>query len=62
MPVVWDETKVLSAELGQHLVIAKRHGADWQAMHYLKKTREVRKGDTVKIKMFRNGGYAASLK
>ena len=103
VPVVWDETKVLSAELGQHLVIARRNGenwflggitaerrrpleleitldflpegktftltsyedgpnADWQAMHYLKKTRQVRKGDTVKIKMFRNGGYAASLK
>jgi alpha-glucosidase len=103
VPVVWDETKVLSAELGQHLVIARRNGenwflggitaerrrpleleitldflpegktftltsyedgpnADWQAMHYLKKTRQVRKGDKVKIKMFRNGGYAASLK
>ena len=103
VPVLWDETKALSAELGQYLVVAKRSGdnwfiggitaerrhpleleitldflpegktftltsyedgpnADWQAMHYLKKTRQVRKGDTVKIKMYRNGGYAASLK
>lgn len=35
--------------------------ADRQAMHYTKNVREVRKGDTVKIRMVRNGGYAASL-
>ena len=35
--------------------------ADRQAMHYVKNVREVRKGDTVKIRMVRNGGYAASL-
>lgn len=33
-----------------------------QAMHYVKNVREVRKGDTVRIRMARNGGYAASLK
>jgi hypothetical protein len=27
----------------------------------VKKTREVRKGDVVKVKMMRNGGYAATL-
>ena len=36
--------------------------ADRQAMHYVKNVREVRKGDVVKIRMVRNGGYAASLK
>jgi alpha-glucosidase len=36
--------------------------AAWQAMHYLKKVRQVRKGDKVTVKMYRNGGYAASLK
>ena len=36
--------------------------ADRQAMHYVKKERRVSKGDVVKIKMMRNGGYAAELK
>ena len=35
--------------------------ADRQSMHYTMNVREVRKGDTVKIRMVRNGGYAASL-
>lgn len=103
VPVLWDDTKVLKAKLGDHLVVAKRNGEEWfvggmtaerkdpielevvldflpegktftltsyedglnadrQAMHYVKNIREVRKGDVVKIKMVRNGGYAASLK
>ena len=33
-----------------------------QAMHYVKNVREVRKNDTIKIRMTRNGGYAAILK
>ena len=102
VPVLWDETKVLDAKLGEHLVLAKRNADKWylggmtaerkeplemdvvldflpegktykltsfedgsnadrQAMHYTKNVREVRKGDTVKIRMVRNGGYAASL-
>lgn len=32
-----------------------------QAMHYTKNTRKVRKGDTVKVRMARNGGYAAVI-
>jgi alpha-glucosidase len=101
-PVVWDDTKVLSAKLGDHALVAKKSGQQWflggicgerenaleleitldflpegqtftltsfedginadrQAMHYVKKTREVRKGDVVKVKMMRNGGYAATL-
>ena len=103
VPQLWDDTKVLSAELGEHLVVAKRNGDEWfiggisaehkepiemdvpldflpegrsltitsfedginadrQAMHYVKKSREVRKGDTIRIRMMRNGGYAAVIK
>ncbi|MFA1541441.1 glycoside hydrolase family 97 protein [Actinomadura monticuli] len=29
VPVTWDETKVLSSGIGDHLVIARRSGADW---------------------------------
>ncbi|MFB4305279.1 glycoside hydrolase family 97 protein [Actinomadura sp. GTD37] len=29
VPVTWDETKVLSADIGDHLVVARRSGADW---------------------------------
>lgn len=36
--------------------------ADRQAMHYAKKSREVHKGDTIRIRMMRNGGYAAVIK
>ena len=102
MPVLWDDTKVLEAKLGDYLVVAKKDGEKWflggitaerdqpleleialdflpegktftltsfedgvnadrQAMHYVKNERQVNKGDVVKIKMVRNGGYAASL-
>ena len=103
VPVVWDDTRVLSARLGDHLLVAKRNGEEWflggitgerkealelevtldflpdgqtftltsfedginadrQAMHYTTSTRQVRKGDKIKVKMVRNGGYAASIK
>ncbi|MBE6296351.1 MAG: glycoside hydrolase family 97 protein [Bacteroidales bacterium] len=103
VPQLWDDTKVLSAKLGEHLVVAKRNGDEWfiggisaehkepiemdvpldflpegrsltitsfedginadrQAMHYVKKSREVHKGDTIRIRMMRNGGYAAVIK
>ena len=39
-----------------------RAPADMQAMHYVKNERQVKKGDVVKMKMVRNGGYAAVLK
>ncbi|MBQ1856970.1 MAG: glycoside hydrolase family 97 C-terminal domain-containing protein, partial [Bacteroidales bacterium] len=35
--------------------------ADVQAMDYRKNTRTVSKGDTVKIEMVRNGGFAAVI-
>lgn len=103
IPQLWDDTEVLSAKLGEHLVVAKRSGDEWfiggisaehkepiemdvpldflpegksltitsfedginadrQAMHYVKKSMEVRKGDTIRIRMMRNGGYAAVIK
>ncbi|MBO5699313.1 MAG: glycoside hydrolase family 97 protein [Bacteroidaceae bacterium] len=102
VPVLWDETKVLSAKLGDHVVVAKRSAEKWfiggmtaerkeplelevkldflpegssftltsfedgvnadrQAMHYVKREQQVRRGDVVKIRMVRNGGYAAVI-
>jgi alpha-glucosidase len=29
VPVVWDDTRVLSGVVGEHLVVARRSGADW---------------------------------
>jgi alpha-glucosidase len=29
MPTLWDETKVIAAKMGDYVVIARRHGADW---------------------------------
>lgn len=31
VPTVWDETRVLAARLGEHVAVARRHGADWFA-------------------------------
>jgi alpha-glucosidase len=102
VPVLWDDTKVLSAKLGDHVVVAKRSGEQWfiggmtaerkapleldvkldflpegasftltsfedgvnadrQAMHYVKRVQTVRRGDVVKLRMVRNGGYAACI-
>jgi alpha-glucosidase len=29
VPATWDETRVLSGEIGEHVVIARRSGRDW---------------------------------
>ena len=29
VPTVWDETRVLAAEVGQYIVVARRRGRDW---------------------------------
>jgi alpha-glucosidase len=29
VPTVWDETRVLEAKMGDYVLIARRHGADW---------------------------------
>ncbi|MFW6268063.1 MAG: glycoside hydrolase family 97 protein [Marinilabiliaceae bacterium] len=102
VPVTWDETKVINAEVGESLIVAKRKGDKWfiggitnggenertfevsldflenngkytltsfedgvnagyQAMDYIKNTREVQSNDVLTIKMVRNGGWAAVI-
>lgn len=100
VPVIWDETKVLYAKVGEAVVVAKRKGSKWfigamtnnvgrtlevnldflsnsktykltsfedginaerQALDYKKKTAQVKSGDKLKIKMARNGGFAAVI-
>jgi alpha-glucosidase len=29
VPTVWDETRVLSAKLGEHILVARRSGKEW---------------------------------
>lgn len=29
VPVIWDETKVISAEIGKHIIVARRNGDTW---------------------------------
>ena len=35
--------------------------ANKQAMHYMKREKQVKKGDKIQVKMARNGGFAAVL-
>jgi alpha-glucosidase len=35
--------------------------ANRQAMHYVKNVKKVKKGQSIKVKMARNGGFAAVL-
>ena len=99
VPVVWDETRVLEAKIGEYIVIARRSGDTWflagmsgdeavdfdvnldfidgeksmmiwedgvnvemQARDYKMSTKEVKKGDTVKVSMYNGGGYVAIIK
>lgn len=98
VPVVWDETKVLKASIGEYVVIARRSGDVWyigglagekgqtfeisldfidgertvtswedginvdvQARDFAVKEKKVSKGDTITIKMYDGGGYAAII-
>ena len=29
VPTVWDETRVLTAKIGEYVVVARRSGSDW---------------------------------
>jgi alpha-glucosidase len=29
VPTVWDDTRVLSAAVGEHILVARRHGREW---------------------------------
>ncbi len=102
VPVTWDETKVLHAEFGEYLVVAKRKGDKWfvgamannsekertfdlsfdfltkgkkynmtyfedgvnagrQALHYYRKEAKIDSSTHQKIKIVRNGGWAAII-
>ncbi len=99
VPVVWDETRVLKASVGEYVVVARRSGDTWfiggmvgkkgqtfdinldfikgtktmtswedgvnvdiQARDFAYRTKKVKQGDTVTIKMYDGGGYAAIIK
>lgn len=100
VPVVWDETRVLAAQVGEYFVVAKRSGTKWfigaitnstertidlnldfleggkswqmeafedgsnagvQAMDYRKLNRQVKNGDSVRLNLARDGGWAAVI-
>lgn len=44
VPVIWDETKVISAEIGKHIIVARRNGDTWYLGGMTGK-----KGDTFEI-------------
>lgn len=99
VPVVWDETRVLKASVGEYLVVARRNGDTWyiggmagekgqtfeipldfiegertmtswedgvnikiQARDCTKRTRKVKKGDTITLNMYNGGGYVAIIR
>lgn len=99
VPVVWDETRVLQARIGEYAVLARRSGDVWyigglcgdegrefdipldfisgnrkltcwedgvnvdrDANDFARRSRDVREGETLKIKMYGGGGYAAVIK
>lgn len=99
VPVVWDETRVLKAAVGEYIVVARRNGDTWylggmtgekgqtfdisldfiegtktltswedginvdlHARDFAKKTRTVKQGDKITVKMYDGGGYAAIIK
>lgn len=99
VPVVWDETKVISAAVGEHVVVARRNGDTWyiggmagkkggsfnipldfikgnrtltiwedgvnvdlDATDFARRSRKVKNGDTLSVKMYDGGGFAAIIK
>lgn len=99
VPVVWNETRVLEASVGEYVVVARRNGNTWyigglvgeegqefeieldfidgnktltywedgvnvdlNANDFIRRTKKVKKGDTISIKMYDGGGYAAIIK
>lgn len=98
VPVVWDETKILEAQVGEYILVARRNGNTWyiggmagdksvdfniplnfisenstieiwedgvnvnrQARDFTYKKREIKKGDTLNIKMYTGGGFVAII-
>lgn len=99
VPVVWDETRVLKASVGEYVVVARRSGDTWfiggmvgkkgqtfdinldfikgtktltswedgvnvdiQARDFARRTKKVKQGDVITVKMYDGGGYAAIIK
>jgi alpha-glucosidase len=58
VPTTWDETRVLAGDIGEHIVIARRHGEDWYvgAMNN-EQAREVR----VSLDFLGQGKYRSTL-
>lgn len=99
MPVVWDETRVLHAKIGDYIVVARRNGKEWfiggmtdwtarefsldlsflpegsytmtsfadginadrYASDWKRSVTDIKKGDTVDIKMAPGGGWVARI-
>ncbi|WP_276089313.1 glycoside hydrolase family 97 protein [Pedobacter sp. JY14-1] len=58
IPTTWDETRVLNAEVGQYLTIARRHGNDWYIGTINNSTARDLK---IPLKMLSEGKYTAEL-
>ena len=56
IPTTWDETRVLNAEVDQHLTVARRSGTDW----YIGTINNATARDiTIKLDFLPDGAYAA---
>ncbi len=99
VPVVWDETKVISASVGEHIIVARRNGNTWylggmvgdkggsfeisldfikgnrtisswedginvdlDATDFACRSKKVKAGDCISVKMHDGGGFAAIIK
>jgi len=58
VPTVWDDTRVLQGEVGQHLVIARRSGKDWYLGGL---TNSQARSTTVKLDFLKDGHYRLHL-
>jgi len=58
VPTVWDETRVLSAKVGEHILVARRSGREWYVGALTNWTpRDVE----VDLSFLGNGGFAADI-
>ena len=59
VPTTWDETRVISGEIGQSIVVARRKGAEWWVGAMTNET-----GRTVKVPLtfLGTGAYAADIR
>ena len=58
IPTTWDDTKVLDAEVGKFIVIARRHGATW---HIGAMTDENSRNLTVPLRFLGNGRFSTEV-